>query len=249
MNSEQDPFVHHPELRDNIVDPMVSFFRTFHAKSIIEQHPELARMAEYIHTDEQREQIRLNALKDYPEEDLWIFAYGSLMWDPAFKFSEIRRAKVTDYERRFILKDVMGGRGNPDQPGLMAALDHGSGCDGLVFRIPREIIAVETEIICRRELVMPNYIPTFVTAFIDDQPIRAFTFTADHEADQICTDITRDEQIQYICGGKGILGTSMEYLANIVSHFKALGIVDQDCSSLLAEAEKFIQETNNKNRP
>lgn len=244
MSSEPDPFLHHPELRDKVTDPITSFFRTFRIESVLAQHPELSWVAEIIHSDDEREQNRLNALQNHPNEDLWVFAYGSLMWDPAFIFSEVRRANVPDYARRFILRDVMGGRGTPEEPGLMAALDHGPGCDGLVFRIPRDIIAVETDILWRRELVAPTYLPTFVTAFVEGQPVRALTFTADHDADQIRIDITRDEQIQYVCGGRGILGTSLEYLTNIVSQFNALGIVDHDCSSLLAEAEKYIGRNN-----
>ena len=151
-------------MRDKITDPLTSFFRTFRVESILEKHPELEWVGEFLHTDDEREQSRLEALKDHPDEDLWVFAYGSLMWDPAFKFSEVRRAKVADYSRRFILKEIYGGRGNREVPGLMAALDHGDGCDGLAFRIPQDIVDVETEILWRRELVAPTYIPTFVTA-------------------------------------------------------------------------------------
>ena len=84
-----------------------------------------------------------------------------------------------------------------------------------------------------------GYIPTFVTTLIDGQPLSALTFVANHEADMICPDITRQEQIRYIATGAGFLGTSKEYLANIVSQFKALGIVDEDCSALLREVEEF----------
>ncbi|MGJ8529249.1 gamma-glutamylcyclotransferase [Maritalea sp.] len=240
MNFMTNAFDHHPELRDKIGDPLASFFRTFRIEAVLEEHPEMAWVAELIHTDERREEIRRRALRDYPSEDLWVFAYGSLMWDPAFVFSEVRRAHVPAFERRFILKDVMGGRGMPDNPGLMAALDHGAGCDGLVFRIPHDIIDVETEILWRRELVAPTYLPKFVTANVGDSSVNALTFVADHHAAQICTDITLDEQVQFLTEGHGILGTSMEYLTNIVAQFDALGIVDEDCSALLAAAQELM---------
>ena len=235
MKPEEDPFRHHPELRDKITDPLTSFFRTFRVESILEKHPELEWVGEFLHTDDEREQSRLEALKDHPDEDLWVFAYGSLMWDPAFKFSEVRRAKVPDYSRRFILKEIYGGRGNREVPGLMAALDHGDGCDGLAFRIPQEIVDVETEILWRRELVAPTYIPTFVTADTGDQQRKVLTFTADHQAEQICGEISRDEQINCLINGVGILGTSLEYLENIVAQFDALGIIDEESSSLLMQ--------------
>ncbi len=237
MKQTQDPFHYHPELRDKITDPQSSFFRTFRVETILEKHPELAWVGEFLHTDEEREKNRLEALKDHPDEDLWVFAYGSLMWDPALNFSQVRRARVIGYERRFILKEIYGGRGNREQPGLMAALDHGDGCEGLIFRIPKDMKAVETEILWRRELVAPTYIPAFVTAIVEGQPIDVLTFVADHQADQICSDITRDEQIDCLVNGRGILGTSLEYLENVVAQFDVLGIEDEESSALLAQAK------------
>ena len=86
MNREHDPFHHHPELSDKITDPLTSFFRTFRIESVLEKHPELEWVGEFLHSDETREQSRQTILKDHPGEDLWVFAYGSLMWDPAFRF-------------------------------------------------------------------------------------------------------------------------------------------------------------------
>ena len=235
MTSPQDPFHLHPELRGKIIEPSCSFFRTFRVESVLEEHPELTWVAEFMHSDEEREALRHAVLAEH-DDDLWVFAYGSLMWDPAIEFSEVRRARVPDFARRFILKDMLGGRGNPDSPGLMAALDRGDGCEGLVFKIDREKIDAETEILWRREQVGPAYHAEFVTASTGDQQIKVLAFTADHTADQICADITRDEQLEYLISGKGILGTSLEYLTNIVAQFEALGIVDEECSSLLEEA-------------
>jgi len=235
MTDEQDPFHKHPELRNKIADPLSSFFRTFRVETVLEKHPELEWVGEFLHTDDQREESRLATLKHHSEGDLWVFAYGSLMWDPAFRFSEVRRARVPDFSRRFILKEIYGGRGNREEPGLMAALDHGDGCEGLIFRIPREIVAVETEILWRREFVAPTYIPKFVKAVADGQEFEVLTFIADHDAEQICGDIGRDEQISCLINGVGILGTSLEYLENVVGQFEVLGIKDEDCSSLLAQ--------------
>ncbi len=240
MTIGQDPFTDYPELRDQIKDPQSSFFRTLRVEGILEEHPELAWVLEFFHSDEVREANRVQVLKDHPQEDLWVFAYGSLMWDPAFLFSEVRRAHVPDYERRFILKEMYGGRGNREAPGLMAALDRGSGCDGLIFRIPHNTIDVETEILWRREFVAPGYVPTFVNAIADGQSYRTLTFLADYDAEQICGDISRAEQIKCLLQGNGFLGTSLEYLENVVAHFQALGIRDEDSEALLDEARSAL---------
>jgi cation transport protein ChaC len=240
MTADLDAFFHHPELRGKIIDPLTSFFRTFSAVSVFEQHPELGWVIETLHTDAEREHSRAQTLANHVPGDLWVFAYGSLMWDPAFKFEEIRRARLAGYARRFVLKDIFGGRGTKDAPGLMAALDRGECCEGLLFRIAAEDIDTETEILWRREMIGPGYIPTFVATTVDGQLKTALTFVADHGADAIVPDLTREDQIRYIASGAGFLGTSKEYLSNIVSQFATIGIVDQDCSELLLEVDAHL---------
>ncbi|WP_116134013.1 gamma-glutamylcyclotransferase [Tropicimonas sp. IMCC34043] len=240
MHAVTDPYTHHPELRGKIVDPLTSFFRTFSLDSMLARYPELAAARSWAHSDSHREGTRARTLAEHGAGDLWIFAYGSLMWDPAFQFAEVRRASVPGYARRFVLKDIYGARGTREAPGLMAALDRGDGCEGLAFRIAAQEIEAETEILWRREMIGPGYIPTFVPAVIDGQPGNALTFVADHSADQICPELTRREQVQFIAQGKGFLGTSKDYLCNIVSQFAALGIVDDDCTSLLQEVEACL---------
>ena len=121
----------------------------------------------------------------------------------------------------------------------MAALDTGSGCDGLVFQIERKKIEIETEIIWRREMAFPCYIPTFVTVDTGGEMFEALTFVADHIADAMHPHLTHEEQVRFLATGKGFLGTSMEYLENIVSHFSALGILDEACEFLLRDAQAF----------
>lgn len=231
-----DPFFHHPELREHISDPLKSFFRDFNPIEVFMQWPELHWVIEELHSEEFRTASRNEILKQHHKGDLWIFAYGSLMWDPAFVFGEVRRAHVRDHARHFILRDVWGGRGTREVPGLMAALDRGDGCDGLIYRIAKDKIEDETQNLWRREMIGPGYLARFVDACVGDTQIKALTFVADHDADVIHPDLTRHQQIEFITSGEGVLGTSLEYLENIVRQFTALGIEDEDCSTMLSEA-------------
>lgn len=236
MNSEIDPFVHHPELREKITDPLQSFFRDFDPIELLKKWPELHWVIEELHPETFRAASRRATLSAHSVGDLWIFAYGSLMWDPAFEFGEVRRAKVHDHARRFILKDIWGGRGTREAPGIMAALDKGEGCEGLIYRIAQENIEAETENLWRREMIGPGYTPCFVSAHVGDNSVQALTFVADYEAEAIQPSLTHDEQVRFITTGAGVLGTSIEYLENIVRQFTTLGIVDEECSALLLEA-------------
>jgi glutathione-specific gamma-glutamylcyclotransferase len=236
-------FAHHPELRGKIADPLTSYFRTFSVEKILRQNPQLAGNLDWVRSDDDRERTRAETLSQH-SGDLWIYAYGSLMWDPGFSFAEVCRAHVRDYVRAFILLDTRGGRGTKEVPGLMAALDTGQGCEGLAFRIASRDVDTETEILWRREMLGHSYVPTFVNAVIGGQPQRCLTFAANHAAEFIVPGISRAEQVRYIASGKGFLGTSKDYLENIVSHFATLGIIDEDCTSLLREVEDFLINTD-----
>jgi cation transport protein ChaC len=227
------PFAHHPELRDRIADPETSFFRSFTVERLIADLPALEPRRHEFHTDAVREAIRADALEGH-EGDLWVFAYGSLMWDPALRFTDLRRARAEGHARRFILVDD-AGRGSQDAPGLMAGLATGDGCAGLALRIAVDAVDTETEILFRREVIAPGYVPAFVPVRIGDDTVQALTFLVDHACKDIQPGLTHDQQVRYIATGEGFLGTSRDYLANIVSHFDTLGIEDAHCTTLLRD--------------
>ncbi|MDA9175623.1 gamma-glutamylcyclotransferase [Alphaproteobacteria bacterium] len=193
------------------------------------------------HDNETREGLRAEALKGH-KGDLYVFGYGSLMWDPALEFTEVRRACAPEHERRFILVDDKGGRGSSEAPGVMAALDLGQGCDGLVFRIAADCVDRETEILFRREMIAPGYLARFIPVVVDGVQTVALSFLADHEQPHMQPDIDRDEQIRFAATGKGILGSSLEYLQSTVTQLENLGIKDEDASALLSAAMDFRQE-------
>ncbi len=233
---KNDPFRRHPRLRDKIKPAAESFFRDFKAETL------LALFAEHdvppfpMYDDETRESVRRAALEGH-EGDLWVFGYGSLIWDPALEFADVRRAYAPNHRRRFILEDIYGGRGTPQQPGLMAALDEGDGCHGLCFRITADKVEVETDILFRREVLGPGYLPTFIPVELDDMQAMALTFLADHTVEMINADLSRDTQIRYLATGTGFLGSSYDYLRGVVDHLHEMAIPDPNLDALLAETE------------
>ena len=99
-------------------------FRNLYAASLGKDVPNSSPPDPKRRSAEAREASRRVTLASHTG-DLWVFAYGSLMWDPAMDFTEVRRAWLPGHARRFILCDIYGARGTPEAPGLMAALDWG----------------------------------------------------------------------------------------------------------------------------
>lgn len=234
-----DPFAHHPDLRDKIDDPETSFLRTITNEVIEALAIEHGMPTGWWYPDEVREGLRARAMEGRWDEDLWVFAYGSLMWDPAIRFAEVRRATLEGFERRFILKDTNGGRGTEEAPGLFAALDRGDRCEGLAFRISREALEEETRILWQREQIEAAYLPTFIEAEVGGAPREVLAFVADHDAATIVGDLTREEQVRYIATGSGIVGSSRDYLAKVIEKLDELGITDPETREIFALVEAY----------
>lgn len=242
-----DPFAHHPELAGLIADPMTSFFRGVTTAKLKEEIARLGGESDWLHSDAHREELRRATLASLPAGDLWVFAYGSLMWDPAIRFAEVRRARLADYARRFILYDENGGRGTAAAPGVMAALDacppDDPGCEGLAFRIPAALIEDETRILWQREIIGPAYLARLVPVRLGDMSASVLTFVADHGAAAIQPQLSHDDQVRCLATGAGFLGTSFDYLKRLAVHFDALGIDDPHIGALLDEAGRLRATT------
>jgi len=227
-----DPFRYHPRLRALIRDPEESFFRDLDVEDLIARNPD-PKIRDMLLSDEEREAGRLKLLADRRGDDLWVFAYGSLTWDPAIHFTEVRRAFAPHHQRRFILKDTRGPRGSAERPGVMAALDEGEGCHGLAFRIAKDRIEEETRRLWQRERIGPAYVEAMIAVELSDRAVEAVTFLADHGSEMIVSDLSREEQITFAATGEGFLGSSYDYVEKLATGLEALGIEDEDLTDLL----------------
>ena len=230
-----DPFRHHPELRDKIKPHDTSWFRTLTTQGFSDMLAAKGLDPMPVYGEAERETLRHQALAAHTG-DLYIFAYGSLMWDPALDFSEVRTAHAPGHERRFILVDRYGGRGTRAAPGLMAALDVGAGCDGLAFRIPANRVIEETRILFQREMISPGYHARFIPVVIAGEPAQALTFLADHDSDLMEAEISFDDQVRYVATGVGVLGTSHDYLRTTLHQLEQFGIDDPPARAILNAA-------------
>jgi cation transport protein ChaC len=167
--------------------------------------------------------------------DLWLFAYGSLLWKPSFDFVERRPATVRGWHRAFCIR-VARFRGTRDRPGLMMALDRGGQCRGMVFRVPATEAAATLHALFRRELVVkpPGTPPRWVSALTDAGPLPALTFVVDRASPFYSGRLPPHAVAEVLATAAGHWGSGAEYLYNTVSHLDALGIRDRNLWRLQA---------------
>ncbi|WP_169567881.1 gamma-glutamylcyclotransferase [Sneathiella limimaris] len=190
-------------------------------------------------THEERDESRHNFLQQSPisEEGLWVFGYGSLLWNPAFHYIESVPARLYGYRRHYCLHLTMG-RGSPEKPGIMLALDTGGSCNGRAFLIEPAKIDSETEILWLREMISGAYLPRWVKMKTEDgKSIEGLTFVVNRDHSRYRDHLSDEDLVQRICQGEGHLGSSREYLENTVAHLEEIGVRDQYLHRLLAKVK------------
>ena len=172
-----------------------------------------------------------------PAADVWVFGYGSLMWNPAFDYAEREVGVVRGWHRRFCLWLQMG-RGSPANPGLMLALDRGGTCRGIAFRIPAQQVRSELLILWRREMFGTAYLARWVNVQTACSSFPAITFVANRDHSRYAGKLSDEEVAMRIASACGSLGTCASYLQNTLDHLAALGIRDAGLQRIVAGAVK-----------
>jgi cation transport protein ChaC len=163
--------------------------------------------------------------------DLHVFAYGSLMWNPALEHSGVSRARVHGWHRRYCLRNFIG-RGSPDEPGLMLALDSGGSCNGMLIRIPAAKVRDELTLLWRREMTTGSYDARWIRAWHDGAAVDAVTFVVNRGHDRYVRELPTEQICTLINTGKGSLGTCRAYFEATVSKLRELGIEDMHMERL-----------------
>lgn len=158
-------------------------------------------------------------------DDLWVFGYGSLIWNPAFEFAEQRCALLRGWHRRFCLKMYMG-RGTIENPALMLALDRGGSCRGVAFRIKADKVRPELSLLWQREMYGGSYNARWVTLFDGTESFKALTFVCNHSHPRYTRELTPEQSALLIAKARGELGTCREYLENTIVHLGKMGVRD-----------------------
>lgn len=206
---------------------------TLHASVRAVLGPEVRLMSEA----ERRAQVSAILARAPQPGRVWVFAYGSLIWNPAFHFVERRTARVHGYHRQFCLW-ARAGRGSPQRPGLMLSLESGGSCNGVVYRLAKEDAFTELDVIWRREMFTMAYRPVWVRAMTPEGPEPAIAFAVNRTHERYVPGLDDAAIARYLATGAGPMGRCCDYLFDTVEHLRQLGIRDRRLEALEVRVRK-----------
>lgn len=175
---------------------------------------------------ELQDSIREILKQQTPRSDVWIFAYGSLIWNPIVRYTEHRIGTVDGWHRQFCLWTPLG-RGTPENPGLILGLEAGDCCQGIAYRIAAADVPSEMLLLWKREMVVGSYVPRWVKVIDGEEEIEAIAFTINHKHSMYAGNLPNEVIINHLATAVGPLGSCADYFTRTVEALKSFGIEDE----------------------
>ncbi|MBI0327356.1 gamma-glutamylcyclotransferase [Burkholderia plantarii] len=168
------------------------------------------------------------------QADLWLFGYGSLIWNPGLPTVEQVHGRVHGYHRGLYLWSRVN-RGTPERPGLVLALDRGGSCSGVAFRIAGPSALPHLETLWQREMPMGSYRPAWLPCTLTTgQRVRALAFVMRRDVPTYTGKLS-DEVVRAVFdSAQGRYGTTLDYVTRTVAALRESGIPDRALEALLA---------------
>jgi glutathione-specific gamma-glutamylcyclotransferase len=160
--------------------------------------------------------------------DLWVFGYGSLIWNPGFNYLEQVPARLIGEHRALCVYSLVH-RGTPEKPGLVLGLDRGGACQGLAFRVADEHSKATIAYLRKREQVTSVYREVKRSVWLKNhaaQRVSALVYVSDRGHDQYAGRLPLDQQLQLVRQGHGTSGANIDYVLATVKALEAHGIHD-----------------------
>lgn len=189
------------------------------------------------------------------QRDVWIFAYGSLIWNPILHYGDRRSSKIYGWHRRFCMRTPIG-RGTPEQQGLVLALERGGSCRGVAYRVAAEHVSTELLLLWKREMLVGSYIPRWVklvTEMTESEPesepeskpeskpeaMTAIAFTINPRHPLYAPRLSVAEVAATVAIARGSLGSCADYLHATIAGLAECGIIDRHLLSVRDRLERF----------
>ncbi|MEX0340136.1 MAG: gamma-glutamylcyclotransferase [Arenibacterium sp.] len=173
---------------------------------------------------------------------MWVFGYGSLLWNPGFEVARSELATLPGYARSFCMRSIHH-RGTEEEPGLVLALDEaeGAACDGLALAVASGRESETLEYLRERELISSAYLERNLQVTLNSgETVEAVTYVIDAAHVQYCGGLPLEEQAHIIAHAVGGRGPNSEYLFNTTDHLVELGLHDADLSWLSDRVRRLL---------
>ena len=185
------------------------------------------------------EESLAQVLAEHAADDLWIFGYGSLMWNPEFDWDLRRVGAVFGYHRSFGLWSRIN-RGTPEQPGLVVTLERGGSCRGLVYRLRPDRSREQLSALWRREMSLGSYLPRWLDIRAGSDRMTALGFVVNRRCTGYAGKLPMDTMVHHISTASGKYGTSAEYLFKTEQALREHGIRDERVMRLAERVRRHL---------
>lgn len=176
---------------------------------------------------ERIEQSMADTLRARPQDSaLWVFAYGSLIWNPMLEFAERRNATLIGWHRSFCVR-IIAGRAHPETPGRMLAVEPGGSTQGLAFRLDDVSASDELRVMWIREMVTGSYAPTWAPVTLDDGlTVMAIVFVANPSSAQYEANVSVEHIAPMIAAASGPFGSNADYVCQLQAALREMDAHD-----------------------
>lgn len=190
----------------------------------------------------EREASMARALSGWQgKSDLWVYAYGSLIWNPEFDHAEQRLGILRGHHRALCLWSRVN-RGTPEQPGLVFGLDRGGSCRGMAFRIRSQSVPHAFEALWRREMATGAYHPRWLRCDTEHGAVQALTFVIDRSSNGYVKGLNDHDTFNIVSRARGSYGPCVDYVVQTHEALCLAGIRDSRLARLAERLQERTQE-------
>jgi glutathione-specific gamma-glutamylcyclotransferase len=169
--------------------------------------------------------------------DLWVFGYGSLMWNPGFPHAERQPALAHGVHRRLCVWSTRY-RGTPESPGLVMGLLLGGSCRGMAFRVLERDVRSTRDYLTQREQVTKVYHEVLRPVRLNDgRTVCALCYVVDQNHRQFAGRLPPEEQLTRVRGSAGSMGLNRDYVCNTAAALRSIGCRDRTLDWMARELD------------
>jgi cation transport protein ChaC len=172
-------------------------------------------------------------------EPFWVFAYGSLMWNPGFAYVAKRVGTVYGFHRNFGQWSRIN-RGTPEQPGLVLTLERGGSCRGLAYRLGQATTRADLARLWRREMTLRSYEPRWLDCHAGADRMPVLAFVVNRQCTGYAGRLGVEAMVHALATARGKAGSAAEYLFHTQSVLEAHGIRDERMRRLAERVRHYL---------